>query len=103
MAVPGQGAFDGTVIHASEYRSEAKWDGKTAIVVGCGNSGVLCSVGPISGCSLIMWPEGHDIAANLNKLGASVTLVQRSPTRVISRNASLAGSLYNQVRQLFCV
>jgi cation diffusion facilitator CzcD-associated flavoprotein CzcO len=58
-------AFKGTVLHSSQYRDGDDWSGKRAIVIGTGNS-------------------GHDISHDLCSSGATVTMVQRSPTRVVN-------------------
>lgn len=55
-------------MHSSEYLYPCIAKGQNAIVVG-------------AGCS------GHDIAQDLTTKGARVTLVQRSPTAVVSRKA----------------
>ncbi|EJU03907.1 FAD/NADP-binding domain-containing protein [Dacryopinax primogenitus] len=77
--VPGLALFRGVAMHSSEYKNGQGWDGKKAIVVGCGNS-------------------GHDIARDLYNHGASVSMIQRNPTMVTHQaltNAKL-GRLYNE-------
>ncbi len=71
--------FAGTVLHSSQYTDGEEWKGKRAIVIGTGNS-------------------GHDIAQDLYSSGATVTLVQRSPTLVtnIEPSAQLAYAAYNE-------
>jgi len=70
--------FSGTVLHSSQYDDGEAWQGRTAIVIGTGNS-------------------GHDIAQDLYSSGATVTLVQRSPTLItnIEPSAQLAYANYN--------
>lgn len=63
--MPGLSEFGGEVIHSSDFRSGASYEGRRAIVVGTGNS-------------------GHDVAQDLYSNGADVTIVQRSPTCVVS-------------------
>lgn len=64
--VPGLNAFTGEVLHSSRFSSGVAYRGKHAIVIGTGTS-------------------GHDVAQDLSSNGAaSVTMVQRSPTCVIS-------------------
>src|SRR6185295_13761611 len=55
------------------------WSGKSALVIGSGNS-------------------GHDIAQDLHSSGAKVTLVQRSPTLIVNiePSAQLAYALYDE-------
>jgi len=67
------------VQHSSEYRDGEDWSGRTAIVVGTGNS-------------------GHDIAQDLASSGATVTMVQRSPTLVVNiePSAQLPYALYGE-------
>lgn len=71
--------FGGTVLHSSQYDDGGAWVGKTALVIGTGNS-------------------GHDIAQDLYSSGAKVTLVQRSPTLItnIEPSAQLAYALYDE-------
>jgi cation diffusion facilitator CzcD-associated flavoprotein CzcO len=69
---PGQDTFTGIVHHASQHKDAGSSDvsGKKVIVVGTGNS-------------------GHDIAQNFCDNGASVTMLQRSPTHVVSADIGL--------------
>src|SRR5450432_3795008 len=77
--IPTLKNFTGTVIHSSRYTDGEEWKGKKALVIGTGNS-------------------GHDIAQDLHSSGADVTLVQRSPTLVVSiePSAQLVYSPYNE-------
>lgn len=77
--IPTLDAFEGRVMHSSEYSDGSEWAGKPAIVIGTGNS-------------------GHDIAQDLQSSGAQVTLVQRSPTLIVSiePSAQLPYSLYEE-------
>ena len=76
--IPSLKNFSGTTIHSSRYSDGDEWKGKRAIVIGSGNS-------------------GHDIAQDLHSSGARVTLVQRSPTTVVSiePSAQLVYEPYN--------
>ena len=76
--IPGLRNFSGKVVHSSQYDDGENWKGKRAIVVGTGNS-------------------GHDIAQDLYSSGAEVTLVQRSPTLIVSiePSAQLVYAPYN--------
>ncbi|EJU00435.1 FAD/NADP-binding domain-containing protein [Dacryopinax primogenitus] len=62
--IPARDEYKGIVLHSSQFRTGEGWAGKKAIVVG-------------TGCS------GHDIASELYRCGAKVTLHQRSPTMVL--------------------
>jgi cation diffusion facilitator CzcD-associated flavoprotein CzcO len=64
-ALPGLDTFTGEVMHSNDFRSGVAYSGKSAIVVGTGNS-------------------GHDVAQDLHSNGAAVTIIQRSPTCVVS-------------------
>ncbi|HVA59832.1 MAG TPA: NAD(P)/FAD-dependent oxidoreductase [Mycobacteriales bacterium] len=65
-SLPGLDIFDGEVIHSGGFGSGIPYQGKRAIVIGTGNS-------------------GHDVAQDLHDNGAAdVTIVQRSPTCVVS-------------------
>jgi cation diffusion facilitator CzcD-associated flavoprotein CzcO len=77
--IPTLKEFAGTVLHSSQYSDGEEWSGKTAVVIGTGNS-------------------GHDIAQDLHSSGAKVTLVQRSPTLItnIEPSAQLAYATYNE-------
>lgn len=77
--IPSLRAFGGQVLHSSQYGDGDAWTGKTAIVIGTGNS-------------------GHDIAQDLYSSGAAVTLVQRSPTLIVNiePSAQLPYALYNE-------
>ncbi|RDW69808.1 putative flavin-containing monooxygenase YUCCA3 [Coleophoma cylindrospora] len=69
----GQEDFKGTVYHATQHRDASDTGdsaGKKVVVVGTGNS-------------------GHDIAQNYYENGASVTMVQRSGTYVITARKGL--------------
>jgi cation diffusion facilitator CzcD-associated flavoprotein CzcO len=64
--IAGLSSFQGEVVHSSEFKGGADYRGKNAIVVGTGNS-------------------AHDIAQDLHVKGAaSVSMLQRGPTCVIS-------------------
>ncbi|MEV7607307.1 NAD(P)/FAD-dependent oxidoreductase [Paenarthrobacter sp. NPDC089322] len=63
--VPGRSDFQGTVMHAVDYKGHAEWRGKRAVVVGSGVS-------------------GHDIAQDLAEHGVDVTMIQRSGTFVMN-------------------
>jgi cation diffusion facilitator CzcD-associated flavoprotein CzcO len=79
-ALPGLDAFGGEVLHSSEFSSGVRYRGKHAIVVGTGNS-------------------GHDVAQDLHSNGAAgVTIVQRSPTCVVSLvpSGTLVYALYSE-------
>ena len=77
--IPTLKNFAGMVRHSSQYSDGEEWSGKTAVVIGTGNS-------------------GHDIAQDLHSSGAKVTLVQRSPTLItnIEPSAQLAYAVYNE-------
>jgi cation diffusion facilitator CzcD-associated flavoprotein CzcO len=77
--IPTLRDFAGTVLHSSQYNDGEEWNGKAAVVIGTGNS-------------------GHDIAQDLHSSGATVTLVQRSPTLItnIEPSAQLAYAAYNE-------
>jgi hypothetical protein len=77
--IPTLGRFAGTVLHSSQYGDGEAWAGRSAIVIGTGNS-------------------GHDIAQDLHSGGAKVTLVQRSPTLIVNvePSAQLPYALYDE-------
>ncbi|CAK9785095.1 FAD/NAD(P)-binding domain-containing protein [Cutaneotrichosporon oleaginosum] len=68
--IPGRETFSGTVIHSTEYRNSAPFVGKKVLVVGASSSGL-------------------DIAHDLAMRGIDVTLLQRSPTYVMSLTHSV--------------
>ncbi len=63
--LPGLDSFGGTVMHSGAYTEGAAWQGRRALVLGTGNS-------------------GHDVAQDLHASGAAVSLIQRSPTYIVS-------------------
>jgi putative flavoprotein involved in K+ transport len=71
--------FGGKILHSSQYGDGEAWKGKSALVIGTGNS-------------------GHDIAQDLYSSGAKVTLVQRSPTLIVNiePSAQLPYALYDE-------
>ncbi|KAI9011588.1 hypothetical protein DFJ74DRAFT_645576 [Hyaloraphidium curvatum] len=76
--LPGLSSFKGTVVHAGHYGSGLPWRGTRALVVGTGTS-------------------GHDVAQDLTVCGAHATLIQRSPTMVVSlKEAQSAYALYDE-------
>ena len=64
---PGIEAFQGSIIHSSEYRNASAFAGKRVLVVGFGNS-------------------GGEIALDLAEAGIDVTLAVRSPVQIIPRD-----------------
>ncbi len=77
--IPSLRHFAGKVAHSSEYDHGSDWTGRKVLVLGTGNS-------------------GHDIGQDLYSHGAEVTLVQRSPTMVVSvePSAQLPYALYDE-------
>lgn len=73
----GQDEFAGAIMHSSRFDSTLDVAGKTALVVGAGNS-------------------AHDVAQELELRGADVTMLQRSSTTVVSiePSSSRATTLY---------
>jgi hypothetical protein len=68
-SLPGLDSFEGEVMHSSDFSSGIDFTGRRALVVGTGTS-------------------GHDVAQDLSCNGVDVTLVQRSPTCVVSLKPS---------------
>ncbi|MDV7272836.1 flavin-containing monooxygenase [Rhodococcus oxybenzonivorans] len=78
--IPGREEFSGTVIHSSEHRTGQGWQDRNVVVVGAGTS-------------------AHDVAEDFHYGGAHVTMVQRGPTYVLSRdrgNKILFESAYSE-------
>ncbi len=75
--------FRGLAVHSSRYEDPKPWKGRHAVVIGTGTS-------------------GHDIAQDLYSNGVSVTMVQRSPTLIVSVEPSgqLPYTLYQEGRSL---
>jgi cation diffusion facilitator CzcD-associated flavoprotein CzcO len=79
-ALPGLDTFAGEVVHSSRFSSGVHYEGRRAIVIGTGNS-------------------GHDVAQDLYSNGAAeVTIMQRSPTCVVSLvpSGTLVYALYSE-------
>lgn len=77
--LPGLKEFRGAMRHSGGYGSGLDWKGKRALVLGTGTS-------------------GHDVAQDLCVSGAAeVTLIQRSPTLVVSlKEAQAPYALYDE-------
>ncbi len=75
--IPTLDNFRGAVLHSHQYTDGEAWRGKTALIIGTGNS-------------------GHDIAQDLYSAGAHVTMAQRSSTMVVNvePSAQLPYALY---------
>ena len=69
--MPGLGIYKGEVVHSSAFPGGPGYAGRRAVVFGTGTS-------------------GHDVAQDLYSNGASVSLVQRGPTTVVSLTPSSA-------------
>lgn len=74
--IPTIDRFAGTVAHSSKFTNGADWKGRNVYVFGTGTS-------------------AHDIAQDLHGNGASVTIVQRSPTLIV--NVEPSAQLYDGV------
>jgi putative flavoprotein involved in K+ transport len=72
--------FAGEILHASDFSSGEPYAGARVTVIGTGTS-------------------GHDIAQELCSRGADVTMVQRSPSTVVSVGPDYAGKVYGLYRQ----
>jgi cation diffusion facilitator CzcD-associated flavoprotein CzcO len=76
--VPGLDAFKGAVVHSGAFSDAAQWKGRKALVLGTGTS-------------------GHDVAQELNANGADVSIIQRSPTYVVSlKEAQSVYAIYGE-------
>ena len=77
--LPGLGDYRGAVRHSGDAGSGADWKGKRALVLGTGTS-------------------GHDVAQDLVVSGAAeVTIIQKSPTLVVSlKEAQAPYALYDE-------
>ncbi|MBX3580409.1 MAG: NAD(P)/FAD-dependent oxidoreductase [Rhizobiaceae bacterium] len=62
--LPGAAAFDGQLLHSSQYFDGSKFKDRKVAVIGAASS-------------------AHDVAVDLWEAGADVTMVQRSPTTVV--------------------
>ena len=77
-AVPGLDAFAGPKVHSGSFANAEQWKGRKALVLGSGTS-------------------GHDVAQELHAHGAEVTLIQRSPTYVVSlKEAQSVYAIYSE-------
>lgn len=76
--IPGLDAFAGKVVHSGAFADAAEWKGRKALVLGTGTS-------------------GHDVAQELHANGADVTIIQRSPTYVVSlKEAQSVYAIYGE-------
>jgi indole-3-pyruvate monooxygenase len=78
---PGQEAYEGQVLHSSEYRNGAAFAGQPVLVVGMGNSGA-------------------EIAIDLYEHGARPVLSVRGPVNIISREVLGLPFLYIAIPML---
>jgi Pyridine nucleotide-disulphide oxidoreductase len=77
-SLPGLDSFAGDVLHSGDYTAGGAWKGRKALVLGTGNS-------------------GHDVAQDLHASGVDVTLVQRSPTYIVSlKEAQKVYAIYSE-------
>lgn len=74
--IPTLSNFQGKVLHSSQFKDGAEWEGRPVMVFGTGTS-------------------AHDITQDLHGNGAHVTMVQRSPTLVT--NVEPAAQLYDGI------
>jgi thioredoxin reductase len=76
--LPGLEDFKGSVVHSGSFANAENWRGKKVLVLGSGTS-------------------GHDVAQELQADGADVTLIQRSPTYVVSlKEAQSVYAIYQE-------
>lgn len=77
--LPGLEEFAGEVLHTEGFTDGAAWKGKTALVLGTGNS-------------------GHDVAQDLHSHDADTTIIQRGSTTVVSvdPSAKLNYAIYDE-------
>ncbi|MEZ5728463.1 MAG: NAD(P)/FAD-dependent oxidoreductase [Burkholderiaceae bacterium] len=76
--LPGLEDFGGTVMHSGSFTDGRSWKDRRALVLGTGNS-------------------GHDVAQDLHASGARVSMIQRSPTYIVSLpQAQKVYSIYNE-------
>jgi putative flavoprotein involved in K+ transport len=76
--LPGLDDFAGTKVHSGAFENAEQWRGRKALVLGSGTS-------------------GHDVAQELHAHGARVTLIQRSPTYVVSlKEAQSVYAIYSE-------
>jgi putative flavoprotein involved in K+ transport len=76
--LPGLQDFAGAKVHSGSLENAAQWKDRKALVLGTGTS-------------------GHDAAQELHARGAHVTLIQRSPTYVVSlKEAQSVYAIYSE-------
>jgi cation diffusion facilitator CzcD-associated flavoprotein CzcO len=76
--LPGLESFAGTLMHSESYVTGTPWRAHKALVLGTGTS-------------------AHDVAQDLHAAGAQVTLIQRSPTYVVSlKEAQRVYAIYSE-------
>ena len=75
---PGLIDFAGAKVHSGDFKNAEQWKGRKTLVLGSGTS-------------------GHDVAQELHAHGAAVTLIQRSPTYVVSlKEAQSVYAIYSE-------
>ncbi|RAL46301.1 hypothetical protein DM860_015294 [Cuscuta australis] len=83
-ALAGIERFEGEVLHSSDYKSGVKYQGKSVLVVGGGNSGM-------------------EIAYDLSNHGSHASIVVRSPVHIFSREMIRAGMILLKYVPLYMV
>jgi putative flavoprotein involved in K+ transport len=78
--IAGLAEYRGETFHTSQFNEGARFAGRSVLVLGTGTS-------------------GHDVAQDLCSHGAKVTLVQRSPTTVVTVGPDAAGRVYSIYRE----
>ncbi|MBI2714461.1 MAG: NAD(P)/FAD-dependent oxidoreductase [Rhizobiales bacterium] len=77
-ALSGLDAYRGTAVHSGDFKNAEEWKDRKALVLGSGTS-------------------GHDVAQELHAHGAEVTIIQRSPTYVVSlKEAQSVYAIYSE-------
>ncbi|XP_010245351.1 PREDICTED: probable indole-3-pyruvate monooxygenase YUCCA10 isoform X2 [Nelumbo nucifera] len=82
--IEGLGTFRGEILHSTQYKSGAKYKGKSVLVVGCGNSGM-------------------EIAFDLASSGANPSIVVRNPVHILSRGMVYLGLILLKYLPYFAV
>ena len=86
---PGMDSFEGEIRHSTQHHSAKGCEGKKMLVVGTGASGLDIALEASKSCKLDLSPNRIDAIFSARR-GLDVTILQRSPTYVMSLTNGVA-------------
>ncbi|KAM0004590.1 putative indole-3-pyruvate monooxygenase [Helianthus debilis subsp. tardiflorus] len=89
--IPGTEVFEGTLVHASEYKNGDEFRGKKAVVIGCGNSGMEISLDLCNHDSIpfmVVRNSVHVLPRDMfgfSTFGLAMTLIKWLPIKLVDK------------------